>query len=66
MRRVVRGFRLMVSQGLILSMNVVELLMKIMLVIEEGCMIIGGLLSLIILCDDGEEGFLIGIIFYFL
>jgi hypothetical protein len=56
----------MVSQGLILSMNVVELLMKIMLVIEEGCMIIGGLLSLIILCDDGEEGFLIGIIFYFL
>jgi hypothetical protein len=65
MRRVVRGFRLMVSQGLILSMNVVELLMKIMLVIEEGCMIIGGLLSLI-LCDDGEEGFLIGIIFYFL
>jgi hypothetical protein len=63
MRRVVRGFRLMVSQGLL--MNVVELLMKIMLVIEEGCMIIGGLLSLI-LCDDGEEGFLIGIIFYFL
>jgi hypothetical protein len=55
----------MVSQGLILLMNVVELLMKIMLVIEEGCMIIGGLLSLI-LCDDGEEGFLIGIIFYFL
>jgi hypothetical protein len=54
----------MVSQGLL--MNVVELLMKIiMLVIEEGCMIIGGLLSLI-LCDDGEEGFLIGIIFYFL
>jgi hypothetical protein len=51
----------MVSQGLL--MNVVELLMKIMLVIEEGCMIIGGLLSLI--CD-GEEGFLLGIIFYFL
>jgi hypothetical protein len=39
MRRVVRGFRLMVSQGLL--MNVVELLIKIMLVIEEGCMING-------------------------